>query len=184
VVPGPSAARADAGRAGGGPVRLAGFMSTGRAESRELGETLGRREAQRRAEPKAVQEIAQPTGVDGHDTAPAATAAAQQKRAAAPPRGRHGRGPPPAPGSCASRPREILRVPYARRAVCARERKQGKPPSLPSCARVWTHSGFHTRRERVGPQRAWCVEAISCVVPHARSGRGRSGLAGSHRKGP
>ena len=80
MVQGPSAARADAGRAGGGPVRLDGFMSTGRAEIREIGETLGRREAQRRAEPKAVQEIAQPvpTGVDGHDTAAAATAAAQQ----------------------------------------------------------------------------------------------------------
>src|SRR5215468_7537481 len=55
-------------------------MSTGRAEIREIEETLGRRAAQRRAEPKAVQEIAQPlpTGVDGHDTAAAATAAAQQ----------------------------------------------------------------------------------------------------------
>src|SRR5262245_6334389 len=43
-------------------------MSTGRAEIREIEETLGRRAAQRRAEPKAVQEIAQPlpTGVDGH----------------------------------------------------------------------------------------------------------------------
>src|SRR5262247_1759895 len=52
-------------------------MSRGRGEIRE---PLGRREARRLAESDPVQEIAQPrpTKVDGHDTAAAAAAAAQQ----------------------------------------------------------------------------------------------------------
>jgi hypothetical protein len=52
-------------------------MSRGRVEIRD---PLGRREARRFAEPEPVKEIAQPlpTGVDGHDTASAAAAAAQQ----------------------------------------------------------------------------------------------------------
>jgi hypothetical protein len=52
-------------------------MSLGRVE---IMEPLWGRAARRLAEPEPVKEIAQPlpTGVDGHDAAAAATAAAQQ----------------------------------------------------------------------------------------------------------